>query len=63
MCGLCQVLRPSLKPFFPPYQDFPCIAVVGLGKSDAGVCGAENWDLGKESVRQAVSSRTTWWEL
>ncbi|KAG8014679.1 Cytosol aminopeptidase [Nibea albiflora] len=38
------------------HQDFPCVAVVGLGKKDAGVCGAENWDTSKESIRQAVSA-------
>lgn len=31
--------------------------MVGLGKKNAGVCGAENWDIGKESVRQAVSGQ------
>lgn len=39
-------------------QDFPCVAVVGLGKSSAGVCGTENWDTSKESIRQAVSGKT-----
>lgn len=34
------------------------MAVVGLGKKDAGVCGAENWDTSKESIRQAVSGKT-----
>lgn len=46
------------KPSLSLFQDFPCIAVVGLGNNNAGVCGAENWDIGKESVRQAVSGRT-----
>lgn len=36
-------------------QDFPCVAVVGLGKNNAGVCGTENWDTSKENIRQAVS--------
>uniref|UniRef100_A0A673A9Z7 Cytosol aminopeptidase n=1 Tax=Sphaeramia orbicularis TaxID=375764 RepID=A0A673A9Z7_9TELE len=36
-------------------QDFPCVAVVGLGKNNAAVCGAENWDSSKENIRQAVS--------
>lgn len=39
-------------------QDFPCVAVVGLDKLNAGVCGAENWDASKENVRQAVSGET-----
>uniref|UniRef100_A0A8C5GW97 Cytosol aminopeptidase n=1 Tax=Gouania willdenowi TaxID=441366 RepID=A0A8C5GW97_GOUWI len=39
-----------------PPQDFPCVAVVGLGKNTAGVCGAENWDSSKENVRHAVSA-------
>lgn len=33
------------------------MAVVGLGKKDAGVCGAENWDISKENIRQAVSGK------
>ncbi|CAL1600912.1 unnamed protein product [Knipowitschia caucasica] len=52
---------PSLKKgksrlFFGLHKDFPCVAVVGLGKADSGVCGAENWDAGKESIRAAVST-------
>lgn len=39
-------------------QDFPCVAVVGLGKNNAGVCGSENWDTSKENIRQAVSGET-----
>lgn len=39
------------------HQDFPCVAVVGLGKDSEGVCGAENWDSRKENIRQAVSGR------
>ncbi|MEQ2212342.1 hypothetical protein XENOCAPTIV_029558 [Xenoophorus captivus] len=38
-----------------PHQDFPCVAVVGLGKDNEGVCGAENWDTKKENIRHAVS--------
>lgn len=30
---------------------------MGLGKSDAGVCGKENWDNCKESIRAAVSGK------
>lgn len=36
-------------------QDFPCVAVVGLGKNNVGVCRTENWDTSKENIRQAVS--------
>ncbi|KAM9315195.1 cytosol aminopeptidase isoform 2-T2 [Pholidichthys leucotaenia] len=32
------------------------MAVVGLGKNNVGVCGAENWDTSKENIRQAVSA-------
>lgn len=39
-------------------QDFPCVAVVGLGKNNEGVCGKENWDTSKENIRQAVSGKT-----
>lgn len=39
-------------------QDFPCVAIVGLGKNNAGVCGAENWDTSKENIRQAVSGES-----
>lgn len=39
-------------------QDFPCVAAVGLGKSNAGVCGAENCDTSKENIREAVSGKT-----
>lgn len=38
-------------------QDFPCVAMVGLGNNDAGVCGAEYWDTCKENVRAAVSGK------
>lgn len=39
------------------FKDFPSVVVVGLGKSDAGVCGKENWDNRKESIRAAVSGK------
>lgn len=42
--------------FYGLHQDFPCVAVVCLGKDSEGVCGAENWDSGKENIRQAVSA-------
>ncbi|XP_051993577.1 cytosol aminopeptidase [Xyrauchen texanus] len=41
--------------FYGLHQDFPSVVVVGLGKSDAGVCGNENWDNCKENIRGAVS--------
>lgn len=31
------------------------MVVVGLGKTSAGVCNNENWDIGKENIRAAVS--------
>uniref|UniRef100_A0A1A8PDU5 Cytosol aminopeptidase n=1 Tax=Nothobranchius pienaari TaxID=704102 RepID=A0A1A8PDU5_9TELE len=57
---LLRIAGPGLKKgknriFYGIHQDFPCVAVVGLGKSDSGVCGAENWDAGKENIRHAVS--------
>nr|XP_054593799.1 cytosol aminopeptidase isoform X2 [Nothobranchius furzeri] len=64
VCGklseLLHIAGPGLKKgknriFYGIHQDFPCVAVVGLGKSDSGVCGAENWDAGKENIRHAVS--------
>lgn len=42
--------------FYGLHQDFPCVAVVCLGKDSEGVCGAENWDSRKENIRQAVSA-------
>uniref|UniRef100_A0A8C2EF49 Cytosol aminopeptidase n=1 Tax=Cyprinus carpio TaxID=7962 RepID=A0A8C2EF49_CYPCA len=42
--------------FFGLHQDFPSVVVVGLGKSGTGVCGKENWDNCKESIRAAVSA-------
>lgn len=58
---LLKISGPSLKKgksrlFYGLHQDFPCVAVVGLGKASAGVCGAENWDVGKENIREAVST-------
>lgn len=38
-------------------KDFPSVVVVGLGKSDTGVCGKENWDNCKENIRAAVSGK------
>lgn len=38
-------------------KDFPSVVVVGLGKSGTGVCGKENWDNCKESIRAAVSGK------
>ncbi|XP_043918123.1 cytosol aminopeptidase isoform X2 [Protopterus annectens] len=37
------------------HQDFPNIAVVGLGKKSSGVCSLELLDEGKENIRTAVS--------
>ncbi|XP_035516783.1 cytosol aminopeptidase [Morone saxatilis] len=58
---LLKISGPALKKgksrvFYGIHKDFPCVAVVGLGKSSAGVCGMENWDVSKESIRQAVSA-------
>ncbi|XP_023135204.1 cytosol aminopeptidase [Amphiprion ocellaris] len=58
---LLKISGPALKKgksriFYGIHKDFPCLAVVGLGKSKAGVCGAENWDTSKENIRQAVSA-------
>ncbi|KAK7929124.1 hypothetical protein WMY93_005519 [Mugilogobius chulae] len=58
---LLNISGPSLKKgksrlFYGLHEDFPCVAVVGLGKAEAGVCGAENWDAGKENIRAAVST-------
>ncbi len=38
-------------------KDFPSVVVVGLGKSGTGVCGKENWDNCKETIRAAVSGK------
>ncbi|XP_061586846.1 cytosol aminopeptidase [Cololabis saira] len=58
---LLNISGPGLKKgksriFYGIHKDFPCVAVVGLGKSNAGVCGVENWDISKENIRQAVSA-------
>lgn len=58
---LLKISGPALKKgksrvFYGIHKDFPCVAVVGLGKNNAGVCGAENWDISKENIRQAVSA-------
>ncbi|XP_068583102.1 cytosol aminopeptidase [Cebidichthys violaceus] len=57
---LLKISGPALKKgksriFYGIDKDFPCVAVVGLGKTSAGVCGSENWDTSKENIRQAVS--------
>ncbi|XP_055061553.1 cytosol aminopeptidase [Misgurnus anguillicaudatus] len=57
---LLSISGPPLKKgksriFYGLHQDFPSVVVVGLGKSDAGVCGKENWDSCKENIRAAVS--------
>ncbi|KAA8594632.1 hypothetical protein FQN60_011767 [Etheostoma spectabile] len=58
---LLKISGPTLKKgksriFYGIHKDFPCVAVVGLGKTSAGVCGSENWDTNKENIRQAVSA-------
>uniref|UniRef100_I3JV15 Cytosol aminopeptidase n=1 Tax=Oreochromis niloticus TaxID=8128 RepID=I3JV15_ORENI len=58
---LLKLSGPALKNgksrvFYGLHKDFPCVAVVGLGKNNAGVCGTENWDTSKENIRQAVSA-------
>uniref|UniRef100_A0A3Q2P8N2 Cytosol aminopeptidase n=1 Tax=Fundulus heteroclitus TaxID=8078 RepID=A0A3Q2P8N2_FUNHE len=58
---LLKIAGPGLKKgksriFYGIHQDFPCVAVVGLGKDSEGICGAENWDTKKENIRQAVSA-------
>ncbi|XP_017273583.1 cytosol aminopeptidase isoform X2 [Kryptolebias marmoratus] len=61
LSDLLHIAGPGLKKgksrvFYGIHQDFPCVAVVGLGKDTTGVCGAENWDTRKENIRQAVSA-------
>ncbi|CAJ1052542.1 cytosol aminopeptidase [Xyrichtys novacula] len=61
LSDLLKISGPALKKgksrvFYGIHKDFPCVAVVGLGKHDEGVCGAENWDTSKENIRQAVSA-------
>ncbi|XP_071374086.1 cytosol aminopeptidase [Centroberyx affinis] len=58
---LLKISGPALKKgrtriFYGVHQDFPCVAAVGLGKTTASVCGAENWDTCKENIREAVSA-------
>lgn len=58
---LLKISGPALKKgksriFYGIHKDFPCVAVVGLGKASADVCGLENWNTGKENIRQAVSA-------
>uniref|UniRef100_A0A4W6EKJ3 Cytosol aminopeptidase n=1 Tax=Lates calcarifer TaxID=8187 RepID=A0A4W6EKJ3_LATCA len=58
---LLKISGPAIKKgksriFYGLHEDFPCVAVVGLGKNSVGVCGAENWDTSKENIRQAVSA-------
>uniref|UniRef100_A0A6Q2XSK9 Cytosol aminopeptidase n=1 Tax=Esox lucius TaxID=8010 RepID=A0A6Q2XSK9_ESOLU len=57
---LLNISGPALKKgknriFYGLHEDFPCIAVVGLGKSSLGVCGSESWDTCKENIRAAVA--------
>ncbi|GAA6091915.1 cytosol aminopeptidase isoform X1 [Tachysurus ichikawai] len=42
--------------FYGLHQDFPSVAVVGLGQKGAGVCRKEHWDNGKENIRAAVAA-------
>uniref|UniRef100_A0A3B1J6V6 Cytosol aminopeptidase n=1 Tax=Astyanax mexicanus TaxID=7994 RepID=A0A3B1J6V6_ASTMX len=58
---MMSISGPSLKKgksriFYGLHQDVPSVAVVGLGKKGAGVCGKENWDDCKENIRAAVSA-------
>ncbi|XP_030590594.1 cytosol aminopeptidase [Archocentrus centrarchus] len=50
------VKKGKSRVFYGLHKDFPCVAVVGLGKNNAGVCGTENWDTSKENIRQAVAA-------
>ncbi|XP_005990486.1 cytosol aminopeptidase [Latimeria chalumnae] len=57
---LLDLSGPALKKgkarmFYGVHQDFPSLAVVGLGKKTAGVCNQELWDESKENIRTAVS--------
>lgn len=38
-------------------QDFPSVAVVGLGLKGSGYCQSENWDGSRENVRAAVAGK------
>lgn len=58
---LLKISGPSLKKgksrlFYGLREEFPCVAVVGLGKADSGFSAAENWDSKKENIRAAVSA-------
>uniref|UniRef100_A0A803VQX6 Cytosol aminopeptidase n=1 Tax=Ficedula albicollis TaxID=59894 RepID=A0A803VQX6_FICAL len=57
---LCPRCGPPLKKgktriFHGLHQDFPSVAVVGLGKKNAGINEQENWNEGKENIRTAVA--------
>ncbi|KAF7686780.1 cytosol aminopeptidase [Silurus meridionalis] len=41
--------------FYGLNQEFPNVAVVGLGQKGAGVCRKEHWDNSKENIRAAVA--------
>lgn len=53
VCDDVMVRKASFSP-----QDYPCIAAVGLGKTNVGVCEAERCDTSKENIREAVSGKT-----
>ncbi|KAJ8336332.1 hypothetical protein SKAU_G00396750 [Synaphobranchus kaupii] len=57
---LLSISGPALKKgkgrvFYGVHDGFSSVAVVGLGKRSAEVCGKENWDSCKENIRAAVS--------
>uniref|UniRef100_A0A8C7L1D2 Cytosol aminopeptidase n=1 Tax=Oncorhynchus kisutch TaxID=8019 RepID=A0A8C7L1D2_ONCKI len=57
---LLKISGPGLKKgksriFYGLHEDFPCIAVVGLGRNSLGVCGTEYWDTCKENIRAAIA--------
>ncbi|XP_064817444.1 cytosol aminopeptidase-like [Oncorhynchus masou masou] len=57
---LLKISGPALKKgktrtFYGLHEDFPCIAVVGLGRNSLGVCGTEYWDTCKENIRAAIA--------
>ncbi|XP_056136738.1 cytosol aminopeptidase [Lampris incognitus] len=61
LSDLLKISGPALKKgknriFYGLHEDFPFVAVLGLGKKNAGVCGAENWDTCKENIRAAMSA-------
>ncbi|XP_056345625.1 cytosol aminopeptidase [Oenanthe melanoleuca] len=58
--ALLSLCGPPLKKgktrvFHGLHQDFPSVAVVGLGKKNAGINEQENWNEGKENIRTAVA--------